>query len=150
MTRLAALSAAALLALHPVSAAAQEAVMTRPASGSVPATVAALTEAIEGAGATVFAVIDHGGGAEAVGEDVGDMQLVIFGNPAIGTPAILDDPLAGLNLPLKVLVYEDAEGGVLMAWERPADMFSGLSIPSDAAYLGRMAGALDSLTGAAQ
>ncbi|KPP92108.1 MAG: hypothetical protein HLUCCA08_07240 [Rhodobacteraceae bacterium HLUCCA08] len=150
MTRLAVLSVAALLALHPVSAAAQEAVVTRPASGAVPETVAALSAAIEAAGATVFAVIDHGGGARQIGEDVGDMQLVIFGNPAIGTPAILDDPLAGLHLPLRVLVYEDAEGAVRMAWEGPADMLSGLQIPSDAAYLGRMAGALDTLTEAAQ
>lgn len=146
--RLRSITAALLLA--PLAATAQDSTLTTQASGTVDETVAALTSAIEGAGANVFAVVDHGKGAESVGEDVGDMQLVIFGNPAIGTPAILDAPLAGLHLPLKVLVYEDADGATHMVWESPGAMLAGLGIPDDAAYLGKMSGALQNLTGAAK
>ena len=145
-----ALAASAALMLAPWTAAAQDGPMTTEASGSVLETVAALSAAIEGAGATVFAVIDHGGGARKLGEDVGEMQLIVFGNPALGTPAILDDPMAGLHLPLKVLVYEDAGGTTHMAWESPDAMLSGLLVPADAAYLGKMSAALETLTNAAR
>ena len=138
------------LMLVPLAAPAQDGAMTSQGSGTVTETVAALSAAIEAAGANVFAVIDHGAGAEAVGADVGQMHLVIFGNPALGTPAILDDPMAGLHLPLKVLVYEDAEGATRMARETPEAMLAGLGIPADAAYLGKMAGALQALTDAAR
>ncbi len=150
MKPLCALALSASLMLAPLAATAQDGPMMKDASGSVAETVAALSAAIEGAGATVFAVIDHGGGARKVGEEVGDMQLVVFGNPALGTPAILDDPMAGLHLPLKVLVYQDAEGATQMAWEAPAAMLAGLDISADAAYLGKMAGALENLTNAAR
>lgn len=150
MKRLSAFALSAGLAVAPLAATAQDGMMMTGASGSVSETVAALSAAIEGAGATVFAVVDHGAGAAAVGEDVGEMQLVVFGNPAIGTPAILDDPMAGLHLPLKVLVYEDAEGATRMAWESPEAMLAGLDIAPDAAYLGKMAGALENLTNAAK
>lgn len=150
LTAVAAVAASGVLLFAPLSATAQDGVMTTDASGSVSETVAALSAAVEGAGAKVFAVIDHGAGARAVGADVGAMQLVIFGNPAMGTPVILDDPMAGLRLPLKVLVFEDAEGATHMAWDTPAAMLAGLDIPADAAYLEKMAGALTTLTNAAK
>jgi uncharacterized protein (DUF302 family) len=119
------------------------------AGTDVPATVDRLVAAVEGAGATVFARIDHGAGAERVGTPTGASQLVIFGNPALGTPAILDDPLAGLFLPLKALVFEDAEGKVWLTYQPPAETFAGTAVPPDAAYLGKMTGALEKFTAAA-
>jgi len=80
------------------------------AQGGVTETVEKLSAAIDGAGAKVFAVVDHGAGAVSIGSDVGASQLVIFGNPQVGTPAIEANRLAGLRLPLKVLVYADAGG----------------------------------------
>ena len=150
MKPLHAVALSASLVLVPLATTAEEGPMTTAASGSVAETVAALSAAIEAAGARVFAVIDHGAGAQAVSKDVGEMQLLVFGNPAIGTPAILDDPMAGLRLPLKVLVFEGADGTTQMAWETPAAMLAGLDIPADAAYLGKMAGALENLTNAAK
>jgi uncharacterized protein (DUF302 family) len=79
---------------------------------------------------------------------IGASQLLIFGNPALGTPAIKADPLAGLYLPLKVLVYEDDEG-VWLTYEPPAEMFEDLSIPGDAEVIQKMTGALGKLTAAA-
>ena len=135
-----------LLALPAVAAAD---ILRVKAAGDVAATMDALEAAVAGAGATVFARVDHVAGAAGVGMDLAASQLLVFGNPKLGTPAMQDDPLAGLYLPLKVLVYEDADGQVWLAYDDPATLLDGLAIPADAAYLARMAGALKNLTGAA-
>lgn len=111
-------------------------------------TADALQAAIEGAGARVFARVNHGAGAESVGKDIGASELLVFGNPAIGTPAMEADRLAGLYLPLKVLVYE-ADNKVWLAYEDPKTLFDGLEIPQDAEFIGKMNGALQKLTSAA-
>ena len=74
---------------------------------------------------------------------------MIFGNPKLGTPAMQDDALAGLYLPLKVLVYVDGDDQVWFAYVDPATMFGDPQIRADAAYLGLMSGALKKLTGVA-
>lgn len=117
------------------------------AEGNVEAVADALAAAVTAAGAMVAARIDHSGAAAGVGLDLRPEQLVIFGNPRLGTPAMQDDALAGLYLPLRVLVYQDADGQVWLAYEDPAGMLSGLDgIASDAAYLATMRGALGKLT----
>ncbi len=115
------------------------------ASGDVAATMDALEAAVTGAGATVFARVDHAAGAEGIGQVLKPSQLLIFGNPALGTPAMQADPLAGLYLPLKVLVYED-DAGVWLAYEEPSETLDELQIPEDAEYIGKMEGALKALT----
>ena len=120
-----------------------------PASGTVPDTMDALEAAVGTAGATVFARVDHAGGAASVDMELGASQLLVFGNPKLGTPAMQDDPLAGLMLPLRVLVYEDSDGAVWLAYEAPADMLGEFGIAGDAPYVGTMTGALDKLTAAA-
>ncbi|NDR56594.1 DUF302 domain-containing protein [Aliiruegeria sabulilitoris] len=119
------------------------------ASGDVETTMDALEAAVGKAGATVFARVDHSGGAESVGMTLPGSQLLVFGNPMLGTPAMQDDPLAGLYLPLRVLVYEDGDGAVWLAYEDPAEMLDDLEIDDDAEYLGKMSGALSKLTAAA-
>lgn len=120
-----------------------------PASGSVADTMDALEAAVGNAGATVFARVDHAGGAASVDMELAASQLLVFGNPKLGTPAMQDDPLAGLMLPLRVLVYEDGEGAVWLAYEAPADMLGEFGIAADTPYVGMMTGALDKLTTAA-
>ena len=120
------------------------------ASGDVASTMDALEAAVTGAGATVFARVDHAGGAAKVGLDLAPSQLLIFGNPKLGTPAMQDDPMAGLFLPLKVLVYRDGAGQVWLANEDPRAMLAGLGgIGADANYIEMMTGALAKLTGKA-
>jgi uncharacterized protein (DUF302 family) len=75
-------------------------------------TVDRLTRAIGAAGAKVFVVVDHSGEAERAGLSLRDTKLVVFGNPAAGTPAMAASPLAALDLPLKILVWEDDAGDV--------------------------------------
>ncbi|TNF20787.1 MAG: DUF302 domain-containing protein [Rhodobacteraceae bacterium] len=114
---------------------------------SVEAAADALAAAIEGAGATLFARVDHGAGAKSVGEDIGASQLLIFGNPKVGTPAMIQARETGLALPLKVLVYEDRAGGTWLAYEAPAERLADLAdgaLPD--AISAPMAGALKTLT----
>lgn len=119
------------------------------AEGDVATVMGRLESAVLGAGATIFARVDHGGGAESVGMDLADSELLIFGNPKLGTPAMQDDILAGLYLPLKILVYADADGQTWIAWEEPEETFDDLDIDDDAAYLDVMEDALEKFAEAA-
>lgn len=116
---------------------------------SVTAAMDSLQAAVEGAGATVFARVDHAAGAQKVDMELDDAQVLIFGNPKLGTPAMQADPLAGLFLPLKVLAYDDADGQVWLVYESPKEMLDDLNIDDDAEYVQKMTGALAKLTGKA-
>ena len=124
-------------------------VITKNSPHTVAETIDKLEAAVKNAGATIFARVDHGSGAQSVDMDLGASELLIFGNPQIGTPAMQDDPLAGLVLPLKVLAYEDATGQVRVAYVEPEETFDEFEIDDDAEYIRQMEGALDNLTSAA-
>lgn len=109
----------------------------------------ALETVVGNAGATVFARVDHAAGAGKVDLELADSQLLVFGNPKLGTPAMQVDPLAGLFLPLKVLAYQDADGQVWLAYEDPKHTMSDLDGVSDAPVIEKMQGALKRLTTAA-
>jgi uncharacterized protein (DUF302 family) len=100
----------------------------RPADGiistrsphSVGDTVARLSELIRGAGATLFAVIDQSGEAERAGLTLRDTKLLIFGNPSAGTQIMAANPLTAIDLPLKIVVWEDDDKAVWMTYLDPA------------------------------
>ena len=69
---------------------------------------------------TVFARVDHAAGAAAVGLPLRPTELVVFGNPQGGTALMQDRQTAGIDLPLKALVWEDAEGKVWLGYNDPA------------------------------
>ncbi|RZV98682.1 MAG: DUF302 domain-containing protein, partial [Rhodobacteraceae bacterium] len=104
-----------------------------PAEGSVSEAADRLVSAAEGAGATIFARVPHSKGAMSVEMELQDAELVIFGNPKLGTPALQADIRSGLVLPLRVLVH-DADGQTTITYESVDAMFEGLDIPADAAY----------------
>lgn len=137
---------AVILACLPASSFAETVVV--PSAGSVAETVERLKTSVENAGAHVFSVVDFGGGVRSIGDDVGDLQLVIFGDPRIGAQALSADPMAALDLPAKVLVY-DTGSGTAMAYEVPADMLAEWSIAADAPVLQVMADTLSEITAAA-
>lgn len=116
---------------------------------SVAEALDALEAAVGKAGATVFGRVDHAAGAKSIGEDMPDNQLLIFGNPKLGTPAMKVDPLAGLFLPLKVQAYEDATGQVWLAYEDPKETLDDLNDLDNNPVIGKMQGALKKLTEAA-
>ncbi|MEL6809697.1 MAG: DUF302 domain-containing protein [Pseudomonadota bacterium] len=140
--------AAVMIAMAGAALAGDSGIVRKEATAGVTETVDALVETMEGAGLTIFARVDHGAGAVSVGEEVGASQLLIFGSPKVGTPAIKDDPVSGLYLPLKVLVYEDGTGKTMIAYEDPTEMLSPLGgVSEDAPYLKVMTGALAKFTG---
>ncbi|SLN61635.1 camphor resistance protein CrcB [Roseovarius albus] len=144
MTKLG-LMAAGLLAIPAIVSAGD--VQRVQSASDVAGTMDALEAAVTGAGATVFARVDHAGGAQKVGQELAPSELLIFGNPKLGTPAMQDDPLAGLYLPLKVLVYQDAEGQVWLNYEDPGKMLGRLDgISGEGEYIKKMTGALAKLT----
>lgn len=116
---------------------------------SVDETVARLSAAIEKAGAKVFAQVDHSGGAQSVGLELAPTKLVIFGNPKVGTLVMQADPAAGLDLPLRVIVYQAADGKTHLAYRPAAQFATDHAVPADLPVLGKISGALDKLTSAA-
>jgi uncharacterized protein (DUF302 family) len=83
-------------------------VLTKLSPRSVPDTVARLTAVITNKGLRLFAVIDQAAEARQAGLELRDTTLVLFGSPAAGTPVMVAAPLAAVDLPLKVLVWDDA------------------------------------------
>lgn len=84
-------------------------IVTKVSPWPVQDSVARLTEILDARGVKLFAVIDHSGEAAKVGLELRDTKLVIFGNPVAGTPVMQSAPLAALDLPLKILVWQDGE-----------------------------------------
>lgn len=87
---------------------------------SVAATVDRLVGAVDAAGLVVFARIDHGQGAADIGAGLRPTQLVMFGHPRGGTPLMQERQTAGIDLPLKAVAWEDANGRVWLTYNRGA------------------------------
>ena len=87
---------------------------------SVDETVAKLQGMLQAKGVKLFTVVDHSGEAEKVGMRMRPTKLLIFGNPQAGTPLMLASPSTAIDLPLKVLVWEDAGGQVWISLNDPA------------------------------
>jgi len=91
-------------------------VVTRHSPWSVTETVARLTSALEGAGAKLFATFDHSGEAQRAGLSLRDTKVLVFGNPAAGTALMQENPLIALDLPLKVLVWQNDGNDVCVTY----------------------------------
>ncbi len=93
-------------------------------------TVEHLSAALTSHGATLFATIDHQAAAASVGLEMPPTTLIIFGNPKIGTPVMVERPLVALDLPSKVLVSEAAPGAVIVSFNSANYLRRRHSIPS--------------------
>jgi uncharacterized protein (DUF302 family) len=82
-------------------------------------TLARLTAALESKGVRVFARIDHAAGATSAGLELRPTTLVVFGNPVGGTPLMQAAQTVGIDLPLKALVWQDAQGAVHLTYNDP-------------------------------
>lgn len=90
--------------------------ITRSSQHSVDETVASLRAMLEAKGIKLFALIDHSGEATKVGMSMPPTKLLIFGDPKAGTPLMLASPSSAIDLPLKVLVWQDLDGCVKIAY----------------------------------
>ena len=86
---------------------------------SVDQTVDRLEELLRTKGVKLFALVDHSGEAEKAGMRMPRTKLLIFGNPKAGTPLMLSSPAIAIDLPLKILVAEDAAGAVWISYNSP-------------------------------
>ena len=87
---------------------------------SVAETIAQLKSALKAKGVAVFAEIDHAAGAAEAGMALRPTFLIIFGNPRAGTPLMQENQLAGIDLPLRALIWEDGDGKVWLTYNDPA------------------------------
>ncbi|QFU08290.1 hypothetical protein PARPLA_02888 [Rhodobacteraceae bacterium THAF1] len=118
------------------------------AQGSVDDAFSRLENAVESAGATIFATVDHGSGAADAGMELNASKLLIFGNPQLGTPVMQEDMLAGLVLPLKMLVYSDGDQ-TYVAYEEIEESLDDLDVDDDLEVLEKIEGALQNFATAA-
>lgn len=91
-------------------------IIDRPSNHSVADTLEKLQAILQAKGVKVFALIDHSGEAEKAGLTMRPTKLLIFGNPKAGTPLMLAAPRSAIDLPLKLLVWEDAAGKVWISY----------------------------------
>jgi uncharacterized protein (DUF302 family) len=119
-------------------------IVTKPSPRSVPDTVARLTNLITAKGMKLFASIDQSAEARGAGLNLRDTTLVMFGSPAAGTPVMQASPLSALDLPLKVLIWDDG-GQTKVTYFAPSTLAHRYGL--DAELAARLAG-IDALTDA--
>jgi len=95
-------------------------ILSKPSNHSVDETLEKLKRVLQAKGVNVFAIVDHSGEAEKVGLKMRPTKLVIFGNPKAGTPLMLAAPTTAIDLPLKILIWEDSQGKVWVSYNSPA------------------------------
>jgi uncharacterized protein (DUF302 family)/uncharacterized membrane protein YidH (DUF202 family) len=93
-----------------------EGIISKPSRHSVPETLDRLETTLHEKGVKVFARVDHSGEAEKAGLKMPPTQVLIFGNPKAGTPAMLSAPTAAIDLPLKALAWQDSDGKVWLSY----------------------------------
>jgi uncharacterized protein (DUF302 family) len=106
-------------------------IVDKASNHSVDETVAKLKEILQSKGVTLFATVDHSGEAAKVGMKMRPTKLLIFGSPKAGTPLMQAAPSVAIDLPLKILIWEDAQGKAWVSYNSPAYLQKRHGIPPD-------------------
>jgi uncharacterized protein (DUF302 family) len=106
-------------------------IVTVPSRHSVDQTVATLEGLLKAKDVRLFTVVDHSGGAQAAGLQMRPTKLLIFGNPRAGTPLMIASPSIAIDLPLKLLVWEDAQARVWISYNAPAYLAARHALPPE-------------------
>jgi uncharacterized protein (DUF302 family) len=109
----------------------QNGIVDVPSNHSVDETVERLKAILQSKGITLFTLIDHSGEAEKVGMKMPPTKLLIFGNPKGGTPLMQAAPSIAIDLPLKILVWQDAQGKVWLSYNTPEYLQQRHGLPQD-------------------
>jgi len=123
--------------------------ITKKSQLSVAKTLDKLEKIIKNKGLTLFARVNHSVGAKKVGMELRPTELLIFGNPKMGTPLMNSNQTMGIDLPMKALAWQDASGQVWITYNDPSQLVSRHSITANDAIVKKMTGALGKLTAAA-
>ena len=114
-----------------MAAAAKVGIIELRSNHSVDETVEKLTGILEAKGVKLFALVDHGGEAEKAGLKMRPTKLLIFGIPKAGTPLMLAAPSAAIDLPLKILVSENAAGETIVSYNSPEYLLQRHGLPQE-------------------
>ena len=106
-------------------------IIDTPSNHSVDQTVEQLKGILAAKGVTLFALIDHSGEAQKVGMKMPPTKLLIFGSPKAGTPLMLAAPSIAIDLPLKILVWQDAQARVWVSYNDPGYLQERHNLPPD-------------------
>jgi uncharacterized protein (DUF302 family)/uncharacterized membrane protein YidH (DUF202 family) len=106
-------------------------IIDKPSNHSVEQTVERLKNLLQSKGVTLFALVDHSGEAEKVGMRMRPTKLLIFGSPKAGTPLMLAAPSMAIDLPLKILVWEDVQGQVWVSYNSTEYLKERHNLPQD-------------------
>jgi uncharacterized protein (DUF302 family)/uncharacterized membrane protein YidH (DUF202 family) len=106
-------------------------IISKLSNHSVDETVEKLKAILQAKGVTLFALVDHSGEAAKVGLKMPSTKLLIFGSPKAGTPLMLAAPTIAIDLPLKILVSEDAQGKVWVSYNSPAYLQQRHGVPQE-------------------
>lgn len=112
-------------------AAANKGIIERPSNHSVEQTVDRLKNILQAKGVTLFTLIDHSGEAEKAGMQMRPTKLLIFGNPKAGTPLMIASPSIAIDLPIKILTWEDGEGKVWISYNDPSYLQARHGLPAE-------------------
>jgi uncharacterized protein (DUF302 family) len=118
-----------------------------PSNHSVDETVGRVKTILQSKAITLFAFIDHSGEAEKAGIKMRPTKLLIFGSPKAGTPLMLAAPSIAIDLPLKILVWEDAQGKVWLSYNSPEYLQQRHNLPKDLVQNLAVVGALAAKAG---
>lgn len=116
---------------------------------SVKDTIDALAKALDAKGVRIVARVDHAAGAKAAGMELAPTELLIFGDPRLGTPLIRANPQIGIDLPMRVLAWQDKSGKVHVAYTRPEALKARYGISGADPQFLAMSNALTAFTAAA-
>ena len=106
-------------------------IVDRPSNHSVDEIVEKLKQILQSKGVTLFATVDHSGEAAKVGMKMPPTKLLIFGSPKAGTPLMLATPSVAIDFPLKILIWEDAQGKVWVSYNSPSYLQERHGIPAE-------------------
>ncbi|MEO1694803.1 MAG: DUF302 domain-containing protein [Pseudomonadota bacterium] len=124
-------------------------VVTKPSALSVKATIDKLETALKSKGISIFGRVDHAANAKSAGMTVPPTLLLIFGNPKLGTPLMMSERAIGLDLPMKALAWEDADGKVYLSYTKPEALKARYGISDRDPVFKKMTGALNTFSTAA-
>lgn len=120
--------------------------ITKPSKYPVAETLTRLEGVLKSKGMSIFGRIDHQAEAEKVGLQMRPAQLLIFGNPKGGTPLMVASPTTAIDLPLKALAWEDANGKVWLSYNAMSYLRTRHDIQGKDELITNLDGALDAMT----
>lgn len=141
--------AGVLAPVHVMPAKAAETLVVKESKHSVKMTLNRLEKILLSKGIKIMGRVDHAAGAKAAGLELAETELLIFGNPKLGTPLMQSNPHIGVALPMKVLAWKDKNGKVFLGYTAPNDLKARFGITDKDAVFATMTKALDAFTTAA-